>query len=208
MLGAVAKRIKAWVRDELPSSAMLAVLTIHVLAGLALFYSLSHTYGNRARDVAVGVLNESFLQLADELTKVDGQSIEPLQIVLLRFNLRRNNSGVFDDARVVSADGEIVCSLRADEIGTTHWEAGRLKREWPDRAIVERPDRRRRLQEQATFRAPIGVASSPRRLFVEVVATLEALAPLPLASHFSALAVGAGSLLLLLLFRRQAAIPP
>ena len=94
MLGAVAKRIKAWVRDELPSSAMLAVLAVHLLAGLALFYSLSHTYGNRARDVAVGVLNESFLQLADELTKVDDQSTEQLQIVLLRFNLLRNNSGV------------------------------------------------------------------------------------------------------------------
>lgn len=202
MLGAVAKRIKAWVRDELPSSAMLAVLAVHVLAGLALFYSISHSYGNRARDVAVDVLNASFLRLADELTKVDVQSIDQLQIVLLRFNLRRHNSGVFDDARVLSADGEIVCSLRTDEIGTTHWEAGRLKREWPDRAIVERPDRGRRLQEQAIFRAPIGGPSSNRKLFVEVEATLDALVPLPLASHFSALAVGAGSLLLMLLIAR------
>ncbi len=202
MPGAVAKRIKAWVWNELPSSAMLAVLAVHVLAGLALFYSISHTYGNRARDVAVDALNETFLRLTDELTKVDVQSTDQLQIVLLRFNLRRNNSGVFDDARLVSADGEIVCSLRADEIGTTHWEAGRLKREWPDQAIVERPERGRRLQEQATFRAPIGVASSNRKLLVEAVATLDAPAPLPLASHFSALAVGAGSLLLILLIAR------
>ena len=201
MPGAVAKRIKAWVRDESPSSAMLAVLAVYVLAGLALFYSISNTYKSRSRDVAVEVLNESFLRLADELAKDDLQSTDQLQIVLLRFSSRVSRSGVLRAARVVSADGQIVCSTRRDEIGNTHWAAGRLQSDWPDRAVVERPDRGRQSQEQATFRAPLGIGSSTPKMFVEVVATLKA-APLPLASHYPAIAIAVGSFLLLLLILR------
>jgi len=190
------KRLKARAWEQIPTSLTMVILAVYVGSAGAMAYAFSHKRDSQIKTSVVGIIGESVNRCADSIAMVGAQDGEKLEEFLKRFGA----SGMWDSLRVINADGDIVASLRPDEAGTRHWQAGQLKRNWPSEMVTEWENQGQALLERVTMRTPI--ADAGERLMLEGVVRLDSILPPQSTFDRLVLMIFGGSLVLLLLVCR------
>ena len=201
------QRFKVRVWEQIPTSLTMVILAIYVVSAGAMAYAFSHKRDSHIKASVVGIIGDSVNRCADAIAMVGTRDGEKLEQFLQRFGV----SGMWDSLRVINADGDIVASLRQDEVGTRHWQAGQLKRHWPSERVTEWEDQGQALLERVTMRTPIANAGAGRagstrsadeRLMLEGVVRLDSILPPRSTFDGLVLVIFGGSLVLLLLICR------
>jgi signal transduction histidine kinase len=175
------------------------ILAVYVLSAGAMAYAFSHKRDSHLKTSVVGIIGESVGQCADSIAIIDVQDDEKLGRLLVQFGA----SGMWESLRVISSDGDIVASLRPEERGTRHWQAGQLTRNWPSEMVTEWEDEGQALLERVTVRTPIENAGIAGALMLEGVVRLDSILPARPTFDTLALVIFGGSLVLLLLVCRM-----
>ncbi len=198
MSASLIQRFKARAWEQIPTSLTMVILAVYVGSAGAMAYAFSHKRDSHIKTSVVGIIGESVDRCADAIAIVGAQDGEKLEHFLQRFGA----SGMWDSLRVINADGEIVASLRPEEVGTRHWQAGQLKRNWPSEMVTEWEDQGQALLEHLTLRTPITDAGADERLMLEGVVRLDSILPPRSAFDELTLMIFGSSLVLLLLVCR------
>ncbi len=193
------QRFKARAWEQVPTSLTMMILAVYVLSAGAMAYAFSHKRDSLIKTSVVGILGESASQCADSIALIGARDGEKLE----RFLQRIGASGVWDSLRVISADGDIIASLRPDEVGTRHWQAGQLKRHWPAEMVTEWEDQGQALLERVTMRLPVAQEDATEPLMLEGIVRLDSVLPSRSIFDGPALLIFGGSLILLLLVCRS-----
>ncbi|MCH8053592.1 MAG: hypothetical protein IH895_05980 [Planctomycetes bacterium] len=195
------QRFKARAWEQIPTSLTMVILAVYIASAGAMAYAFSHKRDSHIKTSVVGIIGESVTQYADSIAIIGTQDGEKLEH-FLQSAAGRSASGTWDSLRVINADGDIVASLRLDEVGTRHWQAGQLKRNWPSELVTEWEDRDQALLERVTMRTPIADAGAGERLMLEGVVRLDSILPPRPTFDGLVLLIFGGSLVLLLLVCR------
>ena len=201
MSWSMVQRFKSRAWEQIPTSLTMVILAVYVLSAGGMAYAFVHQRDSDIKTAVVGIIGESVDRCADSIAIIDAQDGEKLERFLQRFGA----SGMWDSLRVISTNGDIVASLRLDEVGTRHWQAGQLKRSWPSEMVTEWEDQGQALLERVTMRTPIADAGAGagEHLMLEGVVRLDSI--LPPRSTLGGLVpvIFGGSLVLLLLVCRM-----
>ena len=112
MSGSLIRRFKARAWEQIPTSLTIVLLAVYVGSAGAMAYAFSHKRDSHVKTSVVGIIGESVDRCADAIAIVGTQDGEKLEHFLRRFGA----SGMWDGLRVINGDGEIVASLRPEEV--------------------------------------------------------------------------------------------
>ena len=173
MSRSLGKRLNTWAWEGLASAVTPTVLCIHVLAAALVGYFVGAAGTERAKQAVVDTAGESLSRFAETLAPGATAQTPALQEALQAID----ESTVWEDLRVIATGGEILASLRVEQVGTKHWQTAELRRKWPEQLTTVWEDRDHQLLERVILRTPLAAAPQDRKMILEGVVRLESLLP-------------------------------